>query len=91
MRVGDKDILRKCLNKGSVSPQTVLLIGDSFLEALGPHFANYYRKSYILDRKKNRGEIPEVLANEKPALIVVEAVERYIPLLFNFSECDKSK
>lgn len=87
-RMGPKDVIRSCVREGSTSSKTVLLMGDSYLETLSPHFAGVYRKTFSFDRKANRADIQRVLAQENPQVIVVEAVERYLALLFEVGVCE---
>lgn len=86
---GEDKILKKCLNKNSLSSKTVLIIGDSFSDRLTQNFSSLYRQVFAMDRVNDRLRIKQIIDYVKPDIVVVEVVERYIPFAFSFLDCEK--
>ena len=67
--------------------KTVLLIRDSFGNALKPYFDKTFAKNVFAHNKYNkRQELDRLVAEYKPDIMVDEAVERYFDRLLKYSE-----
>ena len=67
--------------------KTVLLIRDSFGNALKPYFDKTFAKNVFANKKYNkRQELDRLVAEYKPDIMVDEAVERYFDRLLKYSE-----
>lgn len=67
--------------------KTVLLIRDSFGNALKPYFGKTFARNIFAHNKYNkRQELDRLVAEYKPDIMVDEAVERYFDRLLKYSE-----
>lgn len=85
-KLSSKNIVN-CLNSKSISHKKIIIIGDSFMYRLLPHFNYFYRDTIALHRNKNRNDILEIVKTEKPDILIFETAERYIDDMYSYSSC----
>lgn len=74
-------------NKQAPVKKTVLMIRDSFGNALKPYFGKTFARNIFAHNKYNkRQELDRLVAEYKPDIMVDEAVERYFDRLLKYSE-----